>query len=139
MATKKIRGDNWTAEDKTLLKELVRENMNCIENKNTDTNTNKAKQNAWINLHECFNEMGSVKRSVVQLKAQWSIIKMNAKKEKTKERREILQTGGGPHRPAEALGSDDISVWLPNEFVVDHNIFDSDKNKFEEIASTEII
>ncbi|XP_017464967.1 PREDICTED: uncharacterized protein LOC108358256 [Rhagoletis zephyria] len=126
---KRNRGDNWTAEDKALLQELVRERVDIIENKNTDTNSNKSKQEAWRDLQESFNEICATKRTVIQLKSQWTIAKMTAKKAKSKERRELLKTGGGAQSVAEPLSNEDISVWLPNEFVVDFNSFDSDKSQ----------
>lgn len=39
-----------------LLKELVKERVNEIENKNTDTNTNQRKKKAWLELEERYLE-----------------------------------------------------------------------------------
>lgn len=65
-------------------------------------------------------------RSLPQLKSQWTITKIQAKKDVSSHRREVNKTGGGP-QPAEiVLSENDITVWLPNEFIVDTNEFDSD-------------
>lgn len=37
---------------KDLLKELVKGQVNAIENKNTDTNTNQNKKKIWLELQE---------------------------------------------------------------------------------------
>ncbi|XP_037294573.1 uncharacterized protein LOC119189358 [Manduca sexta] len=65
-------------------------------------------------------------RSVVQLKAQWGLLKMKAKKMKSEEKKELTKTGGGPPPVIPGVSSEDISSWLPNEFVTDNNEFDSD-------------
>ncbi|XP_045783972.1 uncharacterized protein LOC123880103 isoform X2 [Maniola jurtina] len=108
--------------------ELVRERVAVIENKNTDTNTNSKKQAAWADLLNSFNSMckGS-KRILPQLKSQWGIIKMHEKRLKSLERKQIIATGGGPPPQLDPLKSEDISAWLPNEFVIDTNEFDSDQ------------
>ncbi|XP_045761037.1 uncharacterized protein LOC123864545 isoform X3 [Maniola jurtina] len=128
VAKKRERSENWLSEDKYLLMELVRERVAVIENKNTDTNTNSKKQAAWADLLNSFNSMckGS-KRILPQLKSQWGIIKMHEKRLKSLERKQIIATGGGPPPQLDPLKSEDISAWLPNEFVIDTNEFDSDQ------------
>ncbi|XP_028169813.1 uncharacterized protein LOC114359571 [Ostrinia furnacalis] len=94
---KRQRSENWLEEDKYLLKELVKERVNAIENKNTDTNTNKRKVAAWADLQTTFNSMcAGMNRSITQLKSQWSLIKISAKKDKTIARQAQIKTGGGP-------------------------------------------
>lgn len=70
--------------------------------------------------------MAKTPRTLQQIKAQWGIIKMFAKKKKFLERKERSQTGGGPPPTSEPPNGDDIAVWLPHEFTVDSNEFDSD-------------
>ncbi|CAG4957826.1 unnamed protein product [Parnassius apollo] len=53
------------------------------------------------------------------------------------------KTGGGPHPTTNPENADDICSWLPNEFVIDTNEFDSDEinqtsDHAESIANTEI-
>ncbi|XP_059222116.1 uncharacterized protein LOC131993982 [Stomoxys calcitrans] len=65
-------------------------------------------------------------RNVTQLRSQWSTIKMTAKKEMSSYRKQAKLTGGGPPTSLAALSDNDIAVWLPEEFVIDDNEFDSD-------------
>ncbi|XP_046976394.1 uncharacterized protein LOC124542496 [Vanessa cardui] len=64
-------------------------------------------------------------RTVNQLKAQWGLMKIKEKKRKAEQRKELFKTGGGPP-PVKEVPTEDIGSWLPNEFVVDSNEFDSD-------------
>lgn len=75
------------------------------------------------------------KRTLPQLKTQWGATKVLAKKIKSVERREIAKTGGGPPPIVVPSTSDDISVWLPNEFVIDENEFDSDNKNLVRFTS----
>lgn len=74
-----------------------------------------------------FNSLcTSGKRTGVQLKSQWTTIKLQAKKQMSEYRLSAKQTGGGPPPTELPLSDNDISVWLPNEFVIDSNEYDSD-------------
>ncbi|XP_046976391.1 uncharacterized protein LOC124542494, partial [Vanessa cardui] len=116
---------------KIILIDLVKERVREIENKNTDTNSNAKKVVAWNDLKErCFliyfNCMcQGAPRTVSQLKAQWGLMKIKEKKRKAEQRKELFKTGGGPP-PVKEVPTEDIGSWLPNEFVVDSNEFDSD-------------
>ncbi|VVC99175.1 unnamed protein product [Leptidea sinapis] len=116
---KRQRSENWLEEDKNLLKELVRERVSAIENKNTDTNSNTIKVAAWNNLRDSFNCVcKGAQRTVAQLKAQWGLIKINAKRKKAEESNGTHETGGGPPP---------IICWLPGEIPSDSNDYDSDR------------
>lgn len=52
---------------------------------------------------------------------------MHEKRLKSLERKQIIATGGGPPPKQDPPQSEDISAWLPNEFVIDTNEFDSDQ------------
>ncbi|CAK1583380.1 unnamed protein product [Parnassius mnemosyne] len=52
---------------------------------------------------------------------------MTKKKIKSVECKNLLQTGGGPPPTTNSENTDDICSWLPNEFVIDTNEFDSDE------------
>ncbi|XP_046968052.1 uncharacterized protein LOC124541219 isoform X2 [Vanessa cardui] len=123
---KRQRSENWVEEDKIILIDLVKERVREIENKNTDTNSNAKKVVAWNDLKESFNCMcQGAPRTVNQLKAQWGLMKIKEKKRKAEQRKELFKTGGGPP-PVKEVPTEDIGSWLPNEFVVDSNEFDSD-------------
>ncbi|CAK1604081.1 unnamed protein product [Parnassius mnemosyne] len=137
---KRQRSENWREEDKYLLMDLVRERVSVIENKNTDTNTNSKKLAKWADLLCSFNSMckGGT-RILPQLKAQWCMIKMAKKKIKSVERKNLLQTSGGPPPKTNPENADDICSLLPNEFVIDTNEFDSDEiNQIGEPLQNEI-
>uniref|UniRef100_A0A1I8Q2D2 Regulatory protein zeste n=1 Tax=Stomoxys calcitrans TaxID=35570 RepID=A0A1I8Q2D2_STOCA len=124
---KRHRSENWNDEDRELLKDLIKKRVKVIENKNTDTNTNKLKKAAWMELVDDFNSLcTSGIRNLTQLRSQWSTIKMTAKKEMLSYRKQAKLTGGGPPTSLAALSGNDIAVWLPEEFVIDDNEFDSD-------------
>ncbi|CAG5038832.1 unnamed protein product [Parnassius apollo] len=133
---KRQRSENWLEEDKHLLMDLVRERVSVIENQNTDTNTNSKKLAAWADLLCSMCKGGT--RTLPQIKSQWSIIKMTKKKIKSIERKNLRQTRGGPH-PSTNPENADICSWLPNEFVIDTNEFDSDEiNQIGEPSQNEI-
>lgn len=68
-------------------------------------------------------------RSITQLKSQWSLIKISAKKDKTIGRPAQIKTGCGPPLSVPDDRADDLTSWLSNEFVVDDNRFNSDSKK----------
>ncbi|CAK1585233.1 unnamed protein product [Parnassius mnemosyne] len=51
---KRKRSANWDALEKSLLKSCMKEFVSIIENKNTDTNTNKSKTIAWQKVMKRF-------------------------------------------------------------------------------------
>lgn len=76
-----------------------------------------------------FNSMcNGSKRTVPQLKTQWSIIKMNCKKEDGKIRTEIIKTGRDPlDSPGMVVAEEDVRSWLPTQTVIKANESDSDR------------
>ena len=153
---KRKRSENWSTEDKVihdyykfvnntyykylqrLLRELIKDVVDIIENKNTDTNSNNSKKKAWVELMEHFNIVttGSI-RTLPQLKSQWATLKMDAKKEVSTYRRELNKTGGGPTPENVSAESDEILQLIPNEFVLDYNEFDSDIQEATVLSSNE--
>ncbi|XP_075153450.1 uncharacterized protein LOC142227022 [Haematobia irritans] len=117
---KRSRSENWSEEDKELLKQLVRMRVKDIENKHTDTNTNHRKKRAWMDLEKEFNSKCScVKRTVQQLKSQWTTIKIQAKKEASECGMKPLNN--------ESLFSNDIGSWLSSsQYAEGDNEYDSE-------------
>jgi hypothetical protein len=68
MASKKSH-KNFSQEDKDLLLETVKKYALTIENKKTDSNSNKKKQQAWQEILSKFNSQGQMKRSMAQFNA----------------------------------------------------------------------
>ncbi|XP_073947616.1 uncharacterized protein isoform X1 [Choristoneura fumiferana] len=107
MDKKRQRSENWQEHDKLLLKALIMENYEAIENKNTDANSNTRKVEAWIELENCFNTMcKGGRRTIAQLKGQWGTIKSIEKKEKKKK----MEVGMGTSFP-----TDDGPLKLPDQ------------------------
>lgn len=77
-------------------------------------------------IYFSFNQVSCSRRTAAQLKCQWQIIKMAARKESSARKREVFKTGGGQLPLDEGISGDDIRSWLPNEFIVDQNEFDCD-------------
>ncbi|CAF4805442.1 unnamed protein product [Pieris macdunnoughi] len=102
-----------------LLREVLANYVNIIEDKCTDTNTNKRKYHAWQKVFERFNELNVRQRALVELKQKWRMSKVDAKK--------IIQNKTGCGRPP-SPGEDTINLvkLLP---LVDYNQFDSDASK----------
>lgn len=67
---KRIRSANYTLMEKELLLNLVSEYKSIIDNKRTDSITNRRKQNIWSEITERFNRESSngTYRSVYSLK-----------------------------------------------------------------------
>ncbi|KAK4880093.1 hypothetical protein RN001_008239 [Aquatica leii] len=122
---KRNRAPNWEQTEKNLFRELMKDEVTVIENKNTDTNTNKAKVNAWSNVLNRFNELNSRERSLNELKQQWRVLKGETKKCISTYQHELKKTGGGPKPPSPNQEILEIVDMIPNEFTTDENKFDS--------------
>ncbi|KAJ4425478.1 hypothetical protein ANN_28094, partial [Periplaneta americana] len=109
-----------------LLKEIIRDDLNIIECKVTDTNTNKAKSRVWQKVHNRFTELNVRDRTLTELKQQWRCMKLDAKKSVSMYRQAIHQTGGGPKPPSPSNDVAEVMEMIPLEFEVDENEFDSD-------------
>ncbi|CAF4896413.1 unnamed protein product [Pieris macdunnoughi] len=77
---KRVRAPNWETVEKKLLREVLADYVDIIEDKCTDTNTNKRKYHAWQKVYERFNELNVRQRALVELKQQWRMSKVDAKK-----------------------------------------------------------
>ncbi|PSN34316.1 hypothetical protein C0J52_25941 [Blattella germanica] len=63
-----------------LLREIIKDEVDIIECKLTDTNMNKRKLKAWQTIHNRFTELSERERSVKEIKQQWIGMKLEAKK-----------------------------------------------------------
>ncbi|CAG5048411.1 unnamed protein product [Parnassius apollo] len=115
----RVRGENWTQEEKDLFLEIMRESAPVIESKFTDTNTNKRK-----NLD--LKELTGKSREITQLKGFWRRTKVAANKSVSQRRRALQATGGG-QRPT-SPGDDHLKTMelCPTDFVIEENLYDSD-------------
>ncbi|CAG4981367.1 unnamed protein product [Colias eurytheme] len=67
---KKSRGENWIQGEKDLFLEIIRKYI-IIENKQTDTNTNKKKNAEWIKIQIKIRELTGRSQDIAQLKGFW--------------------------------------------------------------------
>ncbi|PSN40506.1 hypothetical protein C0J52_05249 [Blattella germanica] len=70
--------------------------MDVIENKKTDSISNKQRAESWEKVSLCFNALqDSGPRTAEQLKNAYDCIKRKARKDQSLDKVEIYKTGGG--------------------------------------------
>nr|XP_021200212.2 uncharacterized protein LOC110383721 [Helicoverpa armigera] len=75
----RIRGENWTQEEKDLFFEIMRESAHIVDIKSTDTDSNRRKKLEWLNVQNKLKELTGKPRDVPQLKGFWRRFKMATK------------------------------------------------------------
>ncbi|XP_055904461.1 STE20-like serine/threonine-protein kinase [Eupeodes corollae] len=93
--SKRSRTPNWDSSDKILLRQLIEDKIEIIENKNVDTNTSRIKRDAWREITHSFNSLSATIRETSQIQAQWRGTKMKARAEMSAFPRNLRATGGG--------------------------------------------
>ncbi|CAF4755237.1 unnamed protein product [Pieris macdunnoughi] len=122
---KRVRAPNWETVEKKLLREVLANYVDIIEDKCTNTNTNKRKYHAWQKVYERFNELNVRQRALVELKQQWRMSKVDAKKIMSEHRIAKNKTGGGSRPSSPDEDTINLVKLLRLEFEVDQNKFDS--------------
>ncbi|KAF9411886.1 hypothetical protein HW555_009421 [Spodoptera exigua] len=97
-----------------------------VENKLSDTNSNKKKNMEWIKIQSKLQELTGKKRDIVQIKGFWRRSKIAAKKSVSLHRRAINITGDGQKPPSPPPSDLKIMDLCPIEIVMDSNEFESD-------------
>ncbi|KFM70549.1 hypothetical protein X975_02281, partial [Stegodyphus mimosarum] len=91
-----VNRQNYTSLEKAVLAECVLKYRDIIENKVTNSVTNKEKQKTWDLIEKEFNSIPGVTiRTARQLYNCYRNLKRKATKRKAEERIEIFRTGGG--------------------------------------------
>ncbi|XP_072934904.1 uncharacterized protein [Epargyreus clarus] len=127
MDRKRARSMNWDEEEKQLLRAVLKDHAEIIENKSLDTNSNKTKCKAWEEVHKRFNELNVRNRQLSQLKMQWKAMKMYARKTCSSFTKECNETGGGARpRTPDNTYMEIKDLLNPAELLKDENIYDSD-------------
>lgn len=72
---KRERTQNWAYEEKRLLLELCKKDINIIENKRLDADLTALKNRAWIIIHQEFAKSFGNERNCNRLKEQWRRMK----------------------------------------------------------------
>nr|XP_022907839.1 uncharacterized protein LOC111419298 [Onthophagus taurus] len=107
-----------------LLKELVNQYKDVIENKQTDAVNFLQKKRTWEALTKEFNaHTKGVPRTVDKLKKCWTNQKSKRKEELAREKRERMSTGGGPYKAPTEDVIDDV---LENVNIEIRDTIDSD-------------
>ncbi|KAJ8705243.1 hypothetical protein PYW07_000743 [Mythimna separata] len=123
---KKKRGENWSPEEKEILRQLISQSAHIIEDKSTKTAVNILKIKEWKNLSNKFNEITGKKRSVEEIKLAWKRMKLSAKLNVSAHRREQARTGGGEKPQSPSAEDLQIMAIAPHDFVIEVNDYDSD-------------
>lgn len=93
------RSTNFTKNEETLLINLVKKYQDKIENKKTDTTTNKIKQDAWVMLAADFNsQCGETPRDMKTLRNKYENLKKRCKQRHADNKKYAKGTGGGPSK-----------------------------------------
>ncbi|XP_071652525.1 uncharacterized protein [Temnothorax longispinosus] len=94
---KMIRGKNFTNSEKQELIEKIYPYRNIIENKETNTTSNKEKDEAWADITKNFNmnKPAFLERTEKKLRNCWDNMKRDTRKYCAMLRRETYKTGGG--------------------------------------------
>lgn len=125
--TQRQRAKNFNDSERSYLLELIKENINTIEDRRGDFQTLKKKQETWSNIETKFNSNENVtKRDVKQLQKTWRDMKMTAKKDITKFNLLKKDTGGGPAPEKISQTSSIIKDLIPTVFQDITNKFDCD-------------
>ncbi|XP_037294403.1 uncharacterized protein LOC119189306 isoform X2 [Manduca sexta] len=126
---KKKRSENWSTEEKDVLRELIAQSRHIIENKNTKASSNKKKTEEWKNIAQRINVLMGKNRSDGDVKLAWKRMKLAAKANSSTHRNHQMQTGGGekPKSPSQ----EDLAIMAiaPHDFIMEFNNYDSDANK----------
>ncbi|XP_050557016.1 uncharacterized protein LOC118264907 [Spodoptera frugiperda] len=136
-AKKRARSSNWDEEEKRILRQLIMEKIDIIEKKDTTTNTNAKKKAAWQEILSSFNSLNKKPRDMTQIVTQWRNTKGLVKTRESEYRRARQMTGGGPPPPNPPQEDLELIQSLPNEFVIDSNVFDSDSIFIETIKQSQ--
>jgi hypothetical protein len=123
------RSGNFSKEEEQLLVSLVAQNKHIVENKKSGVISWKDKQEAWKRIEAEFNcqNTHNLYRNMKGLKEKYANLKRTTKQKFSKNRQQILKTGGGS---CETINFTDIDTTLKDILgeQVDglNNIYDSD-------------
>ncbi|XP_050559295.1 uncharacterized protein LOC126912217 [Spodoptera frugiperda] len=84
-----------------------------------------------------FNSLNKKPRDMTQIVTQWRNTKGLVKTRESEYRRARQMTGGGPPPPSPPQEDLELIQSLPNEFVIDSNVFDSDSIFIETIKQSQ--
>jgi predicted ribosome quality control (RQC) complex YloA/Tae2 family protein len=105
------RSGNFSKEEEQLLVSLVTQNKHIVENKKSGVISWKDKQEAWKRIEAEFNcqNTHNLYRNMKGLKEKYANLKKTTKQKFSKNRQQILKTGGGS---CETINFTDIDTTL---------------------------
>ncbi|XP_022174522.1 myb/SANT-like DNA-binding domain-containing protein 3 [Myzus persicae] len=96
---KRARAPNISEEEKSIILHCISKERDIIECKKTDKFSNRDKNSAWERIAVNFNtHLGANKRDSKCLRRFWEVEKAKSRKGFARERREHMETGGGPEK-----------------------------------------
>lgn len=129
---KKKRAPNFSAREKSLLLNTVYSFKNIIENKKTNAQSWKEKDEAWEKVTKAFNSqtVEGYPRSKESLRKYYDNIKKMVRRDVANERKELHETGGGPNDQPPDDPTRELALGLMNEKTVFglHNPYDGDSS-----------
>ncbi|KAJ8955206.1 hypothetical protein NQ314_006923 [Rhamnusium bicolor] len=132
---KRPRSQNWDEIEKAFLLDLVKADINILENKKKNI-YNKDKFAAWEHIRQKMDVEG-YPRDIKRIKEQCQRMKVQAKRNISIYRKSFKQTGGGPPIPEPTEIEWKIKDFLPYEFSEDYSPFDCDSVTKNVSESTE--
>ncbi|XP_055905050.1 uncharacterized protein LOC129940672 isoform X2 [Eupeodes corollae] len=122
---KRKRTENWTANDKRLLRELCAERLNIIENKCVDTENNRLKRECWAEINDAFNELSETKRDVARIQFQWRNMKMKAKTAQSTYQKALKKSCDDPPPQSPSKDDRELIELVSTEYKIDTNVLDT--------------
>ncbi|KAF9409277.1 hypothetical protein HW555_011312 [Spodoptera exigua] len=123
---KRKRGENWSCDEKEILRQLIAQSAHILEDKSTKSSVNLQKIKEWKNVQVKFNELTGKFRSGGELKLAWKRTKLSAKSNLSMHRREQHLTGGGEKPPSPSPEDLAVMAIAPHDFVIETNEYNSD-------------
>lgn len=128
MATKRVRNQNFSADEKEMITDFVQENAFILESKTAEPSIFKKRRKLWDDLAEKMRAAG-FNRSPKRLRDTYNRMKQGAKTKISKFKKEQRKTVGGTVPNSDELPSE-VDWMIYNiasaDFVEDTSTFDSD-------------
>ncbi|CAG0883494.1 unnamed protein product [Darwinula stevensoni] len=125
MSSKK-RALNFDSVERDALRQCVKAHEMILENKKTDTTSNKMKIAAWEDIVPKMKAITGKDRSSGQLKGLWERMKTEARKKVDQHKKQMRLTGGGEHPPSPSDDDYRVGDYVGVIAKQMNNLFDSD-------------
>lgn len=133
----KKRAPNFSNREKVLLLNLVSDYKDVIENKKTNSQTWRQKDDAWQKMTNLFNSQTpeNYQRSKDSLRKYYDNIKKSLRKDIAEEKKEVQKTGGGGYQVfVDPINELALGIVNPKTVFGLSNPYDTDLTAEEEIT-----